>query len=44
MDIEIKHMDFQKAMDAQAWKVITWMTVLCSAMTTAVFLIARHVP
>lgn len=43
MDTETKRTDFQKAMERQTWKLIIWMTVLCSAMTTAVFLIGRYV-
>jgi maltooligosyltrehalose synthase len=35
--------EFYKAMQAQTWKLISWMTVVCSALTTAVYFIARNV-
>ncbi|WP_070269423.1 MULTISPECIES: hypothetical protein [unclassified Duganella] len=35
--------EFYRAMQAQTWKLISWMTVVCSALTTAVYFIARNV-
>ncbi len=35
--------EFYKAMQAQTWKLISWMTVVCSALTAAVYFIARNV-
>lgn len=35
--------EFHKAIEAQTWKLISWMTVVCSALTAAVYFIARNV-
>jgi len=35
--------EFHKSMQAQTWKLISWMTVVCSALTAAVYFIARNV-
>ncbi|ELX13880.1 hypothetical protein Jab_1c25200 [Janthinobacterium sp. HH01] len=35
--------EFYRAMQAQTWKLISWMTVVCSALTAAVYFIARNV-
>ena len=43
VDVEMVRTEFYKAMEAQTWRLITWMTVVCSALTTAVYFIARNV-
>jgi predicted GNAT family acetyltransferase len=35
--------EFHKAMREQTWRFVTWTTVICSALTTAVYFIARNV-
>jgi maltooligosyltrehalose synthase len=35
--------EFHKAMREQTWRLVTWMTVVCSALTTGVYFIARNV-
>lgn len=43
VDVEMVRTEFYKAMEAQTWRLITWMTVVCSGLTTAVYFIARNV-
>jgi hypothetical protein len=43
VDLEMVRTEFYKAMEAQTWKLITWITVVCSGLTTAVYFIARNV-
>ena len=42
-DVETIRTEIYKAMDAQTWKLITWMTVVCSGLATVVYFIARNV-
>ena len=35
--------ELYEAINAQTWKLISWVTVVCSALTTAVYFIARNV-
>ena len=43
VDVEMVRTEFYKAMEAQTWRLITWMTVVCSGLTAAVYFIARNV-
>ena len=43
VDIEMVRTELYKAMEAQTWRLITWMTVVCSGLTAAVYFIARNV-
>ena len=43
VDVEMIRTEFYKAMEAQTWRLFTWMTVVCSGLTAAVYFIARNV-
>ena len=43
VDVEMARTELYKAMEAQTWRRITWMTVVCSGLTAAVYFIARNV-
>ena len=43
VDVEMVRTELYKAMEAQTWRLITWMTVVCSGLTAAVYFIARNV-
>jgi chromosome segregation ATPase len=43
VEVEAVRVDFYKAIETQTWKLITWMTFVCSGMTAAVYFIARNV-
>lgn len=43
VDVEMIRTELYKAMEAQTWRLITWITVVCSGLTTAVYFIARNV-
>jgi hypothetical protein len=42
-DVELLRSDLYKALEAQTWRLVTWMTVVCSGLTAAVYYIARNV-
>lgn len=43
VDVEMVRTELYKAMEAQTWRLITWMTAVCSGLTAAVYFIARNV-
>ncbi|MRW86653.1 hypothetical protein GJ698_21510 [Pseudoduganella sp. FT26W] len=42
-DVEKVRTELYKAMEAQTWRLLVWMTAVCSGLTAAVYYIARNV-
>ncbi len=42
-EVEAVRSELYKAIEAQTWRLMIWMTAVCSGLTAAVYYIARNV-
>ena len=42
-EVEMIRSELYKSLEAQTWRLFTWLTVICSGLTTAVYFITRNV-